>query len=51
MTQQTDALDNATHFVEEQGEILRHLYIYGKRRNCVKLLFISTIASPEETAK
>jgi len=51
VTQQTDALNKAIVFVEEQGEKLRHLYMNGKRRNCVKLFVISSIASTEETAK
>ena len=51
MTQQTGALNKAIYGVEEQGELLRHLYVKGKRRNGIKLLFISTVASPEETAK
>ena len=50
MTQQTGALNNAVHFAKEQAEISWHLYMNGKRRNCVKLLFKSSIASPEQIA-
>ena len=38
MTQQTDAVNKAIHFVEEQDEILLPLYVYGKRRNCCKIV-------------